>query len=48
MPWKVTDPMNERLKFLAAHQDGLFSVTELYIRFTISLNTGYKWIDRYE
>ena len=48
MPWKVTDPMNERLQFLAAHQDGLFSMTELCQRFAISRKTGYKWIERYQ
>ena len=47
MPWTDTDPMTERHKVLFAHEDGLFSMTELCERFGISRKTGYKWLDRY-
>jgi putative transposase len=47
MPWKKTDPMEERLQFLAAHQSGLYSMTELCARFGIERNTGYKWVRRF-
>lgn len=39
--------MTERHKFILAHQDGLFSMTELCKRFGISRKTGYKWLKRY-
>ena len=48
MPWNQTDPVNERLKFIAAWQEGLYSMTELCERFRISRDTGYKWVARYE
>ena len=44
MPWKVTDPMCERAKFVALHEEGLFSMSELCRRFGVSRNTGYKWL----
>jgi transposase InsO family protein len=48
MPWHQTDPVNERLKFVAAVQSGQESITELCRRFGISRKTGYKLLDRYE
>ena len=47
MPWRETDPMTERLQFIAAHLSGLYSMTELCTRFGIQRSTGYKWIQRY-
>ena len=47
MPWKVTDPMCQRAKFVALHEEGLFSRSELCRRFGVSRNTGYKWLARY-
>ena len=47
MPWTETDPMTERHKFILAHEEGLFSMTELCERFGISRKTGYKWLNRY-
>jgi putative transposase len=47
MPWTHTDPMTERHKFILAHEDQLFSMTELCQRFGISRKTGYKWLRRY-
>ena len=48
MPWKVTEPMAERAKFVALFDEGLFSMSELCQRFGISRRTGYKWLGRYE
>lgn len=48
MPWKETDAMNERVKFVLDYQEGLYSMTEICERFGISRKTGYKWIRRYE
>lgn len=48
MPWNQTDPMNERVKFVAQAQEGLYSMTELCARFGISRQTGYELLRRYE
>jgi transposase InsO family protein len=48
MPWKETEPMSERVKFIAAyleHDEPFFGTCE---RFGISRKTGYKWVERYE
>lgn len=47
MPWTQTDPMHERLHFVLAHAQELFSMTELCARFGISRKSGYKWLERY-
>ena len=47
MPWHETDPVNERLKFVAAHQSGRQTLTELCRKFRISRKTGYKILKRY-
>jgi len=44
----VTDPMDQRAQFVALHQEGLYSMTELCQRFAVSRKTGYKWLARYE
>jgi hypothetical protein len=51
MPWNETDPMNERVKFIAAclardESDETFA--ELCERFGITPKSGYKWFNRYE
>ena len=48
MPWKVTDPMLQRAQFIALHEEGLFSMSELCQRFGIARKTGYKWLERYQ
>lgn len=48
MPWKVTQPMDQRAQFIALHAEGLYTMTELCARFAVSKKTGYKWLDRYE
>jgi putative transposase len=47
MPWQETDPMAERLQFIAAYLNQGYSMTELCERFGIRRNTGYKWVRRY-
>jgi putative transposase len=47
MPWQETDPMTERLHFIAAYLHQVYSMTELCERFGIRRNTGYKWVRRY-
>lgn len=48
MPWKKTEPMNERVKFIAAYLENADSFIDLCERFEISRKTGYKWVARYE
>jgi putative transposase len=48
MPWHQTDPVNERLKFVAAAQSGRTSMSELCEAFGISRKTGYKILRRYQ
>ena len=40
--------MDQKVRFIADYQRGLFPVSELCDRYGISRRTGYKWIDRYE
>jgi transposase InsO family protein len=47
MPWHETNVVNERLKFVAAHQRREGSMQELCTRFGISRKTGYKILERY-
>ena len=47
MPFASTDHTLERARLVAAHLDGLFSVTELAGRFGVSRPTVYKWVERY-
>ena len=47
MPWKETDPMTERLQFMAAYLNHVDSMTELCEHFGIRRNTGDKWVRRY-
>jgi transposase InsO family protein len=48
MPWSETNPMSERARFVALHQEGLYSMSELCERFGIARKTGYKWVARFE
>ncbi len=48
MPWNKTEPMNERVKFVAAYLEEGETFSDLCRIFGISRKTGYKWIDRYE
>lgn len=48
MPWKESGPVKERMRFIVAHQSGLYSMTDLCATYGISRRVGYKWILRYE
>src|SRR5919108_2059412 len=47
MPWKETDPLNERVQFMAADLSDVYAMTERCERFGMRRNTGYKWVRRY-
>ena len=54
MPWKATEPMKERTKFVLEWErrwreaeGGPVNIAELCRMFGISRPTGYTWIDRY-
>jgi transposase InsO family protein len=47
MPWQETDPVLERHHFAQDLDSGQWTMTELCLRYGISRNTGYKWLDRY-
>lgn len=47
MPWRKTEPMEERLKLIADRLAG-FSVTDLSVIYGVSRKTVYKWTERYE
>jgi putative transposase len=48
MPWQKTDSVNERLRFVAQAQEGLYSIPELSARYGVSRQTGYTTVDRYD
>ena len=48
MPWKETDRVNERLRFVAQAQEGLYSMAELCERYGVSRQTGYTTCKRYD
>ena len=48
MPWQETEPVEQRLRFIAAMKAGGETVSELCRRFGVSRKTAYKWIERYE
>jgi transposase InsO family protein len=47
MPWKETCSVHERLKFIAAHDEGDQTISGLCRAFGVSRKTAYKWIERY-
>ena len=48
MPWKETNGMNERLRFIASYLEAGEPFSCLCERFGVSRKTGYKWVDRFE
>ena len=48
MPWKVTEPMSQRLLFIAEWLQHEESIAELCRQYGISRKTAYKWIRRVE
>jgi transposase-like protein len=47
MPWKVTDVMEERIRFVRQVLRGQESMSKLCREFGISRSTGYVWWNRY-
>ena len=48
MPWLEATPMEQRERFIRDHAGGLYTMTELCVRHTISRKTGYKWLERFD
>jgi len=48
MPWKETDPMDQRVAFIADWLRDEWNMRELAERYQISRKTGYKWVERYD
>jgi transposase InsO family protein len=47
MPWQETNAVLERHHFAQDLESGHWTMTELCLRYGISRNIGYKWLDRY-
>ena len=48
MPWKETDPMDQRLRLIADWLRSESYITDLSKRYEVSRKTAYKWVGRYE
>lgn len=48
MPWRETNPMEQRRLFIKKYLSGRWTMTELSDRFGISRVTGYKWWNRFK
>ncbi len=48
MPWRRTEPMDERVHFISDCLKAKYEVSELCEAYGISRKTGYKWINRYK
>jgi transposase InsO family protein len=48
MPWKETDPMTEKERFVVLALTGRFTIAELCGDFGISRKTGHKYLQRYQ
>lgn len=48
MPWKESNPMTEKERFVMLAGTGRFTISELCLDFGISRKTGHKYLSRYE
>ena len=48
MPWKVTDVVDERTRFVLEYDSGSFTMAELCRIYGMARKTGYLWVERYE
>ena len=48
MPWRRTQPMEERVHFISDYLKGKYDVSTLCEAYGISRKTGHKWITRYK
>ena len=47
MPWSEVTVVNQRTRFVADAERGVFSFAELCRRYRITRPTGYLWVARY-
>jgi transposase InsO family protein len=48
MPWKVTDVVDERTRFVLEYDSAEYTMAELCRIYGIARKTGYVWVERYE
>jgi len=48
MPWKITEPMDQKIQLIADWQNIQHSITDLSKKYGISRKTVYKWCARYK
>jgi transposase InsO family protein len=48
MPWKETDVLEERTRFVLDHDSEQYTMAELCRIYGIARKTGYQWVKRYE
>lgn len=48
MPWKVSDPMDQRKKLIGIAKTKAMSFSDACEAFGVSRKTGYKWLERYD
>ena len=48
MPWKVKEPMDERVSLIADWKSVNYSITELSVIYGVSRKAVYKWTTRYD
>ena len=48
MPWKMTEPMDQKIRLIADWQRTQYSITDLSKKYDVSRKTVYKWCYRYE
>jgi transposase InsO family protein len=48
MPWKETDVLEERTRFVLDHDSEQYTMAELCRTYGIARKTGYQWVKRYE
>ena len=47
MPWLETNSMDERIRFIVAVEEGVYSIAELCDRFGVTRQCAHKWRQRY-
>jgi len=47
MPWKVKEPMDERISLITDWKSGNYNITELSVIYGVSRKAIYKWTTRY-
>jgi transposase InsO family protein len=48
MPWKVTDVVEQRTRFVLEYDSGEYTMAELCRIYEIARKTGYEWLGRYQ